>query len=102
MCGYGAESAATKTPAMQIYGEFYHLVCRDAFAFVLRMRCALVRQVERFVYLFCCHGRIRRVHHDKFPVCFLQQPAGMNLIGLFFYMAKILRFRLFIGKTFVM
>ena len=43
------ESATTEAAPVDIDGELYHVVCRNAFPFIFGMRQTSIRQVERVI-----------------------------------------------------
>ena len=86
----GAERAASETSAVYVDREFDHVVGRNPFSLVFRMRQTCIRQVERAVQLFLCHRRIRRVHHHHPVSCMLQDTCSGIAVGFFFDMAEVL------------
>ena len=87
---------------MEVYGELYHIVCRNALPFVLGMREAGIGQVERAVQFGLCQGRIRRVYDHRLPSCFLEDACGRILIALFLDMAEVGGFFPLVFQAFLM
>ncbi len=85
---------------MEVDGELYHLVSWDGLALVLRVRHTLVGQVERAVYLFRCHRRIRGIDDDIIAAYTLQESLRMHLVGLLLDVAEVLCLCLLVAQAF--
>ena len=64
MGGDGAEGTAAETATVDVHAVLDHLVGRNAFPLVFRMRLTGIGEVERSVQLLCGHRRIGRVDDD--------------------------------------
>ncbi len=53
----GAERAAAETATMKVHGELDHLIRRNRFPFVFRMRQTRIRQVESRIQFLGSHQR---------------------------------------------
>lgn len=64
MGGDGAEGTAAETATVDVHAVLDHLVGRNAFPLVFRMRLTGIGEVERSIQLLCGHRRIGRVDDD--------------------------------------
>ena len=78
----GAEVTTAETAPVGVYGELYHVVCRNALAFVPGMRQLGERKVPETVHFLLSCRRIRRVNlHITFPYR-LQDGIRMHHVGM--------------------
>lgn len=96
VCADGAEGASSKASPVNVDREFNHVVGGNALVFIFRMRQPCVWKVERGIQFSSCHRRVGRIDHDVLLPHFLNQPAGMYLVGFFLDVAVIFGFVLFV------
>ena len=89
MCRDGAECASAKASAVEVDGEFYHLVGGNALVLVFGMGQACVGEVEGVVNLFCSHWGKWRIDHYVFFAESLEQALGVELVAFFFDVSEI-------------
>ena len=100
MGGNSAEVAAAEAAAVGVHGEFNHVVGRDAFALVSRMRQLGKRQVPEGVHLLGGGRRIRRIYlHIAFPHR-LYDGIRVHHVRMRLYPVEILRKRPFVPLAF--
>ena len=96
-----AKGTSPETSAMQGDGMSNHVVCRYFLVLVFRVRQSGEREIVNGIYLVRGHGRIGRVHDDKFVLNRLYQFGGVNTIGFFFDIPEIRGVFLFIRQAFL-
>ena len=102
MGGDGTEGTTAETTAMDVHGEFYHLIGRYRLPPVLRMGHACIRQIEGGIELFGGERGIGRVHHGIYIVHRLKQSPGVHLVGFLLYITEVLCLRLLVVQAFLM
>ena len=99
MSGDGAESTATKASTMKAYGEFDHLVGRDAFAFVFRMWQTDVREVKRAVEFILSEGLIRGIDDRISAIHLLNDALCSILVRFLLNVTEIFGLGTFVAQT---
>ncbi|CCK00591.1 hypothetical protein BN130_3373 [Cronobacter malonaticus 507] len=100
MLGNRAERTAAKAAAHNVHREADHLISRNAFGAVSRVRHALVRQRKDAVHLFGRERDRRRVDPDITIAMLLHQRAGAAGVGFVVQNARGVRVEHFIALHF--
>src|SRR5471032_2327615 len=80
--GNGAEGAAAEAATHDVHREADHVVGRNFFLAVRRVRNARIGHAEHVVHFFGGHGNGRRVEPDIHFTMLLHQRAGVARVGL--------------------
>ncbi len=100
---YGAERAAAEAAAVETHGVAYHLVGRNSFPLVARMRQTGVGQVERGISLGSGHRRIHRVDLDSRTAVLLpDHRVGDQSVALLLYVFEIGGLQTLVAQTFLL